>query len=77
MYTCIRQFKVDYNLIHEYLIAIGFKFKYERIFLVESISNSQFVIRLKFPRVSETYPVYVTHREWEKFLNWRNEQKTT
>ena len=76
MHTHMRQLKVDYGLIHEYIKAIGFTHKYERIFLVEPINNSQFVIRLKFPHNIETYPIYVNHVEWEAFLKWRKTQKS-
>ena len=64
----VRQTKVDYALIHEYLSYINFKHKYERIYLVEPVSSSQFVIRLKFPHTLETLPVYVNNRQWEYFL---------
>jgi len=64
----VRQTKVDYKLIHEYLAYINFEHKYERIYLVEPVSSSQFVIRLKFPHTLETLPVYVNNRQWEYFL---------
>ena len=74
----MRQLKVDYELIHEYIKAIGFTHKYERIFLVEPIGDgtAQFVIRLKFPHCIDTYPIYVHYAQWEAFLKWReSEQK--
>jgi len=67
----VRQTKVDYALIHEYLAYINFEHKYERIYLVEPVSSSQFVIRLKFPHTLETLPVYVNNRQWEYFLENR------
>ena len=66
----VRQTKVDYALIHEYLAA-NYSYKYEKIYLVEPVSNSQFVIRLKFPHALETLPIYVSHRQWQYFLENR------
>ncbi len=75
MYTSTRQTRVDYNLIHQYLQYINFNEKYERIYLVEPVNQSSFVIRLKFPRTNETYPIYVKNTDWQTFITWLSSQQ--
>jgi len=46
----VRQTKVDYALIHEYLAYIKFEHKYERIYLVEPMSTWLLIIVISMKR---------------------------
>lgn len=68
-----RQTKIDYTLMHEYVKYVGFCKPYHSIYLVEPAGPTTFVIRLKFSRIIDTYPIYVTNNQWKVFLKYKEQ----